>query len=101
MKLQSFYFQMKKKILSQPFIWSAALVVLYFSDVTGSFTICPLKLLGFHFCPGCGIGTAIHHALHFNFQQSFAAHYLGLPAIIIIVYSILKPVLSTLQTTRT
>ncbi|MES2881599.1 MAG: DUF2752 domain-containing protein [Bacteroidota bacterium] len=92
---------MKKKVFFEPAAWTSALLVLYFSDVSGSFTICPIKLLGFNFCPGCGIGTAIHHALHLHFQQSFAAHYLGLPAIIIIVYSILKPFLSTLQSKRT
>ncbi|NCD69348.1 DUF2752 domain-containing protein [Mucilaginibacter agri] len=52
------------------------------------FTLCPLKLMGFKWCPGCGIGHAIAFALHGEFRKSFNAHWLGIPAVVIILHRI-------------
>ena len=73
------------------FFWVAAMVLLFFMEPSaGHFTLCPIKNLGFSFCPGCGIGHSIHYALHFNFSESFAHHPLGIFAIIIIFSRIIK-----------
>ncbi|MFL5741197.1 MAG: DUF2752 domain-containing protein [Flavisolibacter sp.] len=77
------------KKYSEPVSWILVLVLLFFmngSKPAGSF--CLFKLLGFHSCWGCGIGHAIHDALHFQFRQSVYHHILGIPAVAAIVYSI-------------
>ena len=48
---------------------------------------------GFEHCPGCGLGNSIALIFRGEFSQSFNAHILGIPALIIIlhrVYSIIK-----------
>lgn len=52
------------------------------------FTLCPFRLLGFKWCPGCGIGHAIAWLLHGQIRQSLKAHWLGIPALVIIFYRI-------------
>jgi len=86
-----------KKYMEQ-IIWTLALVFLFFMDTTvNAPSFCLFKAIGFHFCPGCGIGHAIHYALHFNFVQSFHAHILGIPATFGILYTILKPIFTLKQ----
>lgn len=58
-----------------------------------SMSLCLLSNLGFTYCPGCGIGHAIHHVLHFQFKESFQSHFLGIPATIGIAYLTIKPLL--------
>lgn len=61
------------------------MVLLFFlPDTEGAKSLCPSQLLGLGKCPGCGIGHAIHDALHFRFRASFHHHPLGILAVIII-----------------
>jgi hypothetical protein len=53
------------------------------------FTICPIKNLGFSFCPGCGLGESISHLFRLEFLQSFISHPLGIIALPILVYRII------------
>src|SRR5688572_7950736 len=69
--------------------WTIALLFLFFLDTAeASFSFCVFKWMGFESCFGCGIGHAIHHALHLQLEQSFQAHILGIPATVGILYSI-------------
>ena len=47
--------------------------------VPGSFTLCPVRILTGHLCPGCGMGHSVVGALRGDFSGSFAHHPLGLP----------------------
>ncbi|PWK67656.1 uncharacterized protein DUF2752 [Mucilaginibacter oryzae] len=49
------------------------------------FTLCPLKLMGIGWCPGCGLGHSIIYLLHGDVAASFNAHWLGIPAAIVII----------------
>jgi hypothetical protein len=61
------------------------LILLFFLPNTGGErSLCPSRLLGLGKCPGCGIGHAIHDALHFRFRSSFHHHPLGIVAVIVI-----------------
>jgi hypothetical protein len=75
---------------SELVFWITALVALALADPTNQthFTLCPLKLLGFTWCPGCGLGHAISFLLHGDIKSSFHAHWLGMPALVIILYRI-------------
>jgi hypothetical protein len=82
-----------KKLFSQYFelvFWISALVALAISNPTAQahFTLCPLKLLGFTWCPGCGLGHSIAFLFHGDIKSSFHAHWLGIPALIILLYRI-------------
>ncbi|MHB8205860.1 DUF2752 domain-containing protein [Mucilaginibacter sp.] len=70
--------------------WIAALIALGASHPSQAthFTLCPLKLMGITWCPGCGMGHAIAFLLHGDLRNSFHAHWLGVPAFIIILYRI-------------
>lgn len=68
-------------------IWMLALLLLFFLNPSEDLpSVCVFKLVGFESCPGCGIGHAIHFALHFKFQQSLSEHIFGIPATIGILY---------------
>jgi hypothetical protein len=82
----------------EPLFWSCALAFLFFTDPHSSFTICPLKLLGADWCPGCGIGRSIHYAMHFQFRQSWEAHWLGIPALGTLIYTIFRKRITTKNT---
>ncbi|MBK0379958.1 DUF2752 domain-containing protein [Mucilaginibacter segetis] len=52
------------------------------------YTLCPFKLLGFKWCPGCGLGHAISFLFHGDVRRSFGAHWLGIPVLFVIIYRI-------------
>jgi hypothetical protein len=70
--------------------WLAALLALAVASPTASthFTLCPLKLAGLTWCPGCGIGHSITYLFHGQISRSFHAHWLGIPALAVIMYRI-------------
>ncbi len=73
-------------------IWTCALIVLFFMNSSSSGdSVCTFRFIGIDSCPGCGLGHAIHDALHFNFIRSWQHHVLGIPVIIAILIQIFKP----------
>jgi len=70
--------------------WIAAIIALAVTDPlsTSHYTLCPLKLADITWCPGCGMGHAIAWLLHGNIKNSWHAHWLGIPALLIISYRI-------------
>jgi len=70
--------------------WIAAIIALGLSNPSAAthFTLCPLKLAGINWCPGCGIGHSIAYLLHGDIAHSWHAHWLGIPAFFIIVHRI-------------
>ncbi len=72
-------------------IWISGLIFLAFLNpgTDHHFTICPIKNLGFSFCPGCGLGESIAHLFRFELLQSFLSHPFGIAGFIILVYRII------------
>ncbi|MBB3054539.1 DUF2752 domain-containing protein [Mucilaginibacter gotjawali] len=70
--------------------WIAALVSLALTDPTSQahFSLCPLKAMGFKWCPGCGLGHAISFLFHGDIRASFHAHWLGIPTVMMLLYRI-------------
>ncbi|MCL5021399.1 MAG: DUF2752 domain-containing protein [Bacteroidetes bacterium] len=68
-------------------VWIAAFVYFAIHNpyVQAGFTICPLENLGFHYCPGCGLGRAVSFLLHGDITRSIHTHILGIPATIILL----------------
>ncbi|MFT4094831.1 MAG: DUF2752 domain-containing protein [Niabella sp.] len=73
-------------------IWNGALVLLGFMDIENTTSFCVFKAVGFKWCPGCGLGHAIHYALHLEFAKSVQAHVLGIPATFILFYQSCKSI---------
>jgi len=78
---------------SEIIFWMISLLALAVADPAGKhYKICILNLAGISWCPGCGIGHSISYLLHGNPAASLDAHWLGIPALIIImerIFSIL------------
>ncbi|MDN3550783.1 DUF2752 domain-containing protein [Mucilaginibacter aquaedulcis] len=84
---------MIKKLFSKYFellFWIAAMLSLAFTapQAESHFTLCPLKLMGITWCPGCGLGHAIIYLFHGDIRNSFHSHWLGIPAVLIIFHRI-------------
>ena len=71
-------------------VWLGALVFLALTNphAESCFTLCPFANLGFEWCPGCGIGHSMSHALHGNFLASWQSHFFGIPALLILAHRI-------------
>lgn len=69
------------------YFWLLSLVSLYFLNVDGQ-SLCLFRFVGVEWCPGCGLGHAIHAAMHFDFATSFSEHFFGVPALLIIAHRI-------------
>jgi hypothetical protein len=68
--------------------WLIAIALLAMTDPDscGHFTLCLFKNLGFDFCPGCGLGHGIALLFRGRLADSWAAHPLAIPAVIILLY---------------
>ncbi|MDH5399379.1 MAG: DUF2752 domain-containing protein [Cyclobacteriaceae bacterium] len=69
-------------------IIAIAALALYMPDTDTHIVICPLKLVGFDHCPGCGLGRAIAFALKGELKVSLGMHPLGIPGLLIILHRI-------------
>ncbi|MGB9663920.1 MAG: DUF2752 domain-containing protein [Ignavibacteria bacterium] len=70
--------------------WVGGLAYLAFIQEQNHLSFCPIKNLGFQFCPGCGIGNSISLIYHLKILESLKAHPLGLFAFIIIIFRIIQ-----------
>ncbi|WP_457133012.1 DUF2752 domain-containing protein [Mucilaginibacter sp. UYNi724] len=82
-----------RKIFNRYFeliFWILALACLAFTNPAGQshFSLCPLKLLGITWCPGCGLGHAISYLFRGDVKNSFHAHWLGIPVLLLLLYRI-------------
>jgi len=82
-----------KKLFNQyfePTFWIVALICLAFTNPAGQshFSLCPLKAIGVKWCPGCGLGHSIAYLFHGDIKNSFHAHWLGIPVVIVLLYRI-------------
>ena len=71
----------------EPVIWLAAIAYLAIHNpyAQTDFSICPLKWMGFHWCPGCGLGRSISFLLHGDLPSSIRTHILGIPALLVLL----------------
>jgi len=90
--------QFLKVINIELIIWITGLITLAYIDIgsTEHLSICPIKNLGFDFCPGCGLGASIHYLFHFQFENSFNAHPLGIFALVVLLFRIGTLIKSTI-----
>jgi hypothetical protein len=72
-------------------IWVAVILYFIVSPVhtESHFTICPLSLAGFEYCPGCGLGRSMILLLHGHFLESLRMHPLSIFALAILTARII------------
>lgn len=63
-------------------IWLAGLMGLAVAGpyLDGHVSVCIPTLMGFDFCPGCGLGMSVSYLFRGDLAASWAAHPLGIPA---------------------
>ena len=73
-------------------IWTAAIIIFSVSYPKSAdhFTLCPLSVLGFSWCPGCGLGRSISFFLHADLRLSLEHHWFGIPATFILIFRIVQ-----------
>jgi hypothetical protein len=82
---------MLKRINIELFFWIGGLTWLAFMNPSEThFSLCPIKNLGFSFCPGCGLGHSISFLLHGQIKESFQHHPLGVFALMVILMRIFQ-----------
>lgn len=86
------------KKYSEVILWNGALILLGLMHTETETSFCILKNLGATWCPGCGLGHAIHYALHLEFSKSYHEHILGIPATMILFYQSCKSIYTIFQT---
>jgi hypothetical protein len=80
-----------KKANLELFTWITALLLLAFLNPdSDQVSLCPLHFLGFHYCPGCGLGRSIALLFSGRFAESFSMHPLGFFAVAMIGYRIVQ-----------
>ncbi|MCC8410941.1 DUF2752 domain-containing protein [Mucilaginibacter sp. UR6-1] len=84
---------MIKKLFAKYFeltFWVAAIIALAVTNPAAEthFSLCPLKIAGIGWCPGCGLGHSISWLLRGNISNSFNAHWFGIPALGIILWRV-------------
>jgi Protein of unknown function (DUF2752) len=82
---------MLRKLNIELIFWTGGLMCLALMNPSDThFTLCPIKNLGFTFCPGCGLGHSISYLFHGQISASFHHHPLGFFALVVILMRILK-----------
>jgi hypothetical protein len=77
--------------------FSSALILLYFMDIhKPHVSLCPFAYFGFKFCPGCGLGHSLYYLMHFQIQNSWKAHPIGIFAFVVIIYRLCTLTIKTL-----
>jgi hypothetical protein len=82
-----------KKVFNRYFeltFWIVALICLALINPAGEshFSLCPLKMMGVKWCPGCGLGHSISYFFHGDIKNSFHVHWLGIPVVFALLYRI-------------
>lgn len=81
---------MLRKINLELLFWIMAMLYLaVISPAAAHFSLCPIKNLGFDWCPGCGLGHSISYIFHGEIKKSWNSHPLGLFAILVIFHRII------------
>ncbi len=51
---------------------------------------CVFRWMGLERCPGCGLGAAVSHLLHGELRESWERHWLGVPALVVLLMRIVQ-----------
>lgn len=67
-------------------VWAGGLILLACMDPHASLpSLCVWRWIGFDGCPGCGLGHAISHLFHGQWQESWESHKLGVPVVAVLL----------------
>jgi Protein of unknown function (DUF2752) len=80
-----------RKFPLEALVWTVGLAILAVLDPSVSHhSLCPLKNLGFDFCPGCGLGRSIAYLMNGDLEKSFVTHPLGAVVCAALVFRIIE-----------
>jgi hypothetical protein len=77
-----------RKYLNKNFEWIALAAGLFLLAIMSPYdsgqSFCLLESAGYDFCPGDGLGHSIAFFFRGEFQNSLQAHFMGIPAVMIL-----------------
>lgn len=86
-------FSKLRKYLNKNFEWIALAAGLFLLAIMSPYdkgqSFCLLEYAGYDFCPGDGLGHSISFFFRGEFQNSLHAHFMGMPAVLILSMRIL------------
>lgn len=88
---------------SEAVIWILGLSYLAFINPYNSnhISICPLHLVGFDYCPGCGLGKSVSFIFHGDIYHSLNSHPLGIVALILLSFRIVTLIRKNYKASKT
>lgn len=66
-------------------ITALALIAVMPTGTDPHYSFCLFKLMGFKYCPGCGIGHSVSYLFHGDIKKSLSVHPFGIFAVIILL----------------
>jgi hypothetical protein len=90
LRVHQYLSSMFRRIPIELIIWTTGLLLLAISETGEHFSLCPLKNVGWNFCPGCGLGRSISQIFDGHFEASLKTHPLGIFALIILSFRIVN-----------
>lgn len=80
-----------KRLPLEAIVWITGIVLFAtLESGTNHFSLCPLKLAGFTWCSGCGLGNSIVLLLDGKLIESIKAHPMGIFALVILSFRIIS-----------
>lgn len=73
--------------------FTGILILFYMLDPAENviFPRCPFHVVTGYYCPGCGSQRAVHSLLHLDLAGVAGNNFLFLPAVLVVVYHYLRP----------
>lgn len=81
---------MQYRFFPEALLWVVGIAAMGLMEPEGEhlLSLCPFSWLDIHFCPGCGLGHAIAYLFRGELEASWAAHPLGLPALLMLSWRV-------------
>ncbi|MCX2738413.1 DUF2752 domain-containing protein [Pontibacter anaerobius] len=86
--LRNSWARWEKKLPLEVLLWLLGLTILALMDPYGEhlFSFCPFSWIVESGCPGCGLGHSIAYLARGEWQASWAAHPLAVPAVLLLLW---------------
>lgn len=71
----------------EAFVWTGGIVLMALADPTREalLEVCVIKLAGFAWCPGCGLGHAVGFLVRGQFAEAISSHPLVIPVLAVLI----------------
>ncbi|WP_299755934.1 DUF2752 domain-containing protein [uncultured Pontibacter sp.] len=88
LNIRAYWRQVQARLPLEVLLWMTGLLLLALMDPHKEhlFSFCPFSWMLEAGCPGCGLGHSIAYLVRCEWQASWAAHPLAVPAILLLLW---------------